>query len=51
MMRIIDGAALAEHQELSAEVVIVGSGAGGAVVAKILAEAGVDVVEIGRAHV
>jgi len=44
MMRIIDGAALAEHQELSAEVVIVGSGAGGAVVAKILAEAGVDVV-------
>ncbi|MFO0724954.1 MAG: GMC family oxidoreductase [Myxococcota bacterium] len=43
-MRVIEGHKLGESQDLLAEVVIVGSGAGGAVVAKILAEAGVDVI-------
>jgi choline dehydrogenase-like flavoprotein len=43
-MSVIEGHTLDRDLDASAEVVVVGSGAGGAVVAKELAEAGIDVV-------
>ena len=42
--RHLDGAALGEDRTLSADVVIVGSGAGGGVCAEILAQAGLSVI-------
>ncbi len=44
LLQVARGRDVEGDVELSAEVVIVGSGAGGAVVAQVLAEAGVDVV-------
>ena len=41
---VIDGSAAAGDLELSADVCVIGSGAGGAVVASVLAEAGVSVI-------
>ncbi|MCC7386756.1 MAG: GMC family oxidoreductase [Deltaproteobacteria bacterium] len=43
-MNILEGKTIAGDLTIDAEVVVVGSGAGGAVVAKELAEAGIDVV-------
>ncbi len=42
--RVIEGDALIESLELSADVIIVGSGAGGGVTAEILAEAGLSII-------
>ena len=43
---VTDGARVAEDLELSADVCVIGSGAGGAVVASVLAEAGVGVLVV-----
>jgi len=43
-VRVLDGATQERHARLDADVVVVGSGASGAVVASILAEAGQDVL-------
>jgi choline dehydrogenase-like flavoprotein len=44
--RVIDGSAAASDLELSADVCVIGSGAGGAVTAAVLAEAGLDVIVV-----